>query len=120
LDLDFYENLLYGKHNQVIFSYSTTRVGGILRLVHNDMFGPMIIPSLGKYVYYVSFIDNLLRNKWIYFLMNKYEVFDKFKEFKDLVETRTKNKIKVLRMENGGEFHRNEFKELCKEFGIER
>jgi hypothetical protein len=36
-------------------------------------------------VYYVSFIDDLSRNTWIYFLGKKYEVFDRFKEFKALV-----------------------------------
>jgi hypothetical protein len=51
----------------------------ILQLVHNDVFGPVIVPSLGKSVYYVSFIDELSRNTWIYFLGKKSEVFDRFK-----------------------------------------
>jgi hypothetical protein len=46
----------------------------------------MSVPSLEKYVYYVSFIYDFLRNTWIYFLRKKYEVFDRFKEFKALVE----------------------------------
>jgi hypothetical protein len=50
------------------------------------VFGPVPVPSLGKSVYYVSFIDDFSRNTWIYFLRKKYEVFDKFKEFKALVE----------------------------------
>jgi hypothetical protein len=54
--------------------------------VHSDVFGPVSVPSLGKYMYYVSFIDEFSRNTWIYFLKNKYEVFDRFKEFKALVE----------------------------------
>jgi hypothetical protein len=29
-------------------------------------------------------------------------------------------RIKVLRMDNGGEFHGNVFEELCKKFNIER
>jgi hypothetical protein len=103
LDLDFCEHFLYGKHNQVRFSSGATRAGGILQLVHNDVFGPVTIPSLGKYVYYVSFIDEFSRNTWIYFLRKKSEVFDKFKEFKALVENQTEKKIKVLRMDNGGE-----------------
>jgi hypothetical protein len=57
--------------------------------VHNDVFGPVSVPSLGKYVYYVSFINEFLRNTWICFLMNKYEVFDRFKELKALVENQT-------------------------------
>jgi hypothetical protein len=53
------------------------------------VFGLVLVPSLGKYVYCVSFIDDFSRNTWIYFLRNKYEVFDKFKEFKALVENQT-------------------------------
>jgi hypothetical protein len=80
----------------------------------------MHVPSLGKSVYYVSFIDYFSRNTWIYFLRNKSEVFDQFKEFKALVENQREKKIKVLRTDNGGEFCRNEFEELCKKCGIER
>jgi transposase InsO family protein len=68
----------------------------------------------------VSFIDDFLRNTWIYFLRNKYEVFDKFKEFKVLVENQIEKKIKALRMDNGGEFCSKEFEELCKKCGIAR
>jgi hypothetical protein len=35
---------------------------GILQLVYSDIFGPVPVPSLGKYMYYVSFIDEFLRN----------------------------------------------------------
>jgi hypothetical protein len=53
---------------QVRFSSGSTRAPVILELMHNDVFGLMSVPSLGKYVYYVSFIDDFLRNTWIYFL----------------------------------------------------
>lgn len=62
------------------------------------MFGPVKVPSLGKSMYYVLFIDVLSRNTWIYFLKKKYEVFDRFKEFKALVENQTEKKIKVLKI----------------------
>jgi hypothetical protein len=84
------------------------------------VFGPVPVPSLGKYVYYVSFIDDFSRNTWIYFLRNKFEVFDEFKEFKALVENHTEKKLKVWRTYNGEEFCRNEFEEFCKKCGIER
>ena len=89
-------------------------------MIHSDVFGPILVPSLGKFVYYVSFIDDFSRNTWIYFLKKKYEVFDKFKEFKALVENQTEKKIKVLRTDDGGEFCGNEFEELCKKCGIAR
>jgi hypothetical protein len=71
-------------------------------------------------VYYVSFIYEFSRNTWIYFLRNKYEVFDKFKEFKGLVENQTEKRIKVLKKDNGGDLCENEFEEFCKKCCISR
>ena len=79
LDFDFYEHCLYGKQNRVRFPSGATKEEGILQLVHSDVFGPVSVPSLGKCVYYVSFIDEFSRNTWIYFPENKSEVFDRFK-----------------------------------------
>eukprot|EP00253_Pinus_taeda_P012788 PITA_12788 len=62
--------------------------------------------------------DDFSRNTCIYFLKNKFEVFDRFKEFKALVEIQTEKKIKVLRIDNGGEFCSKEFEEFCKKCGI--
>jgi transposase InsO family protein len=84
------------------------------------VFRPVSVPSLGKFLYYVLFIDDFSRNTWIYFLRKKFEVFDKFEEFKALVENQTEKKIKVLRTNNGGELCGNEFEELCKKCGIAR
>eukprot|EP00253_Pinus_taeda_P030226 PITA_30226 len=103
LDFDFCENCVYGKQNRVIFPSGGKRKQ-ILKLVHSDVFGPVKVPSLGKSVYYVSFIDDFSRNTWIYFLKKKSEVFDRFKEFKALVENQIEKKIKVLRIDNDGEF----------------
>lgn len=120
LDFDFCENCVYGKQNRVSFPSGGKRTKQILELVHSDVFGPVKVPSLGKSVYYVSFIDDFSRNKWIYFLKKKSEVFDRFKEFKALVENQTEKKIKVLRTDNGGEFCCKEFEEFCKKCGIAR
>jgi hypothetical protein len=71
-------------------------------------------------MYYVSFIDEFSRKTWIYFLRKKSEVFDRFKEFKALVENQTEKQIKVLRTDNGREFCENEFEEFFKKCGISR
>jgi hypothetical protein len=107
LDFYFCENCVYGKKNWVRFPSSSTREKGILQLAHTNVFGPVSVPSLGKCVYYVSFIYDFSRNTWIYFLRNKSKVFDRFKEFKALVENQTEKRIKVLRTDNGGEFYGN-------------
>jgi hypothetical protein len=79
LDFDLCEHCVYGKKNWVIFPSGVMREERILQLVHSDIFGLVSVPSLGKFVYYVSFIDEFSRNTWIYFLRNKSEVFDRFK-----------------------------------------
>jgi hypothetical protein len=117
LDFDLCEHCVYGKHNHLRLPSSATRAEGILQLVHNNVFGPVLVQSLEKIVYYVSLIDEFSRNTWIYFLGNKSEVFDRFKDFKALMENQTEKRIKVLRMDNGGQFYRNELKELCKKCG---
>lgn len=63
-----------------------------------NVFGLMSIPPLGKFLYYVSFIDDLSKNRWIYFLDKTFETFDKFKEFKALVENKTEKKIRMMRI----------------------
>jgi hypothetical protein len=116
----FYEHCVYGKNNWVRFPFSAVRVEGILHLVHSDVFGPVLVRSLGKSMCYVSFIDEFSRNTWICFLRNKYEVFGRFKDFKALVENQTEKIIKVLRTDNGIDFCGNKFKEFCKKCSIQR
>ena len=50
LDFDFREHCVYGKHNRVSFPFGAKGANKILELVHSDVFGPMSVPSLGKYM----------------------------------------------------------------------
>ena len=56
-EFNFFEHCIYGKQNHVSFPSKDTREKEILELVHNDGFGPMPIPSLGRSKYYVPFIN---------------------------------------------------------------
>ena len=76
--------------------------------------------SLSGYAYYDSFIDDCSRKTWISFLKKKDEVFEIFKEFMALVENLSRKKIKILRLDNGGEFSSNEFKYFYKYDRIKR
>ena len=44
----------------------------------------------------MTFIDNLSRKVWVYFLKNKSNVFDVFKRRKYMVENETNLKVKTL------------------------
>ena len=54
------------------------------------------------------------------FIERKNEVFNKFQEFKALAENLSESNIKILRLDNGGEYTSKEFKDFCKEAGIKR
>ena len=54
----------------------------------------------------------------MYLLKNKFESFDKFKEYKAEVEKHIGESIKTIRFDRGGEFLSQEFKSLLKECGI--
>jgi hypothetical protein len=71
LEVDFCEHCIYGKQSQVGFPSGETRENEILKLVHRNLFGLVIVPSLGGSMYYVSFIYFFYRKTWIYFLRMK-------------------------------------------------
>jgi transposase InsO family protein len=76
--------------------------------------------SISGYVYHVSFIDDYSRKTWIYFLKTKIEVFNKFKEYKALIENLSERKINRLRSDNGGEYTSKYFMNFCKDVRIKR
>ena len=119
LEVEFIENFLYGKQSWVRFPFGVTRENGFLELVHSDVFGPIKVPSLGGSLYYVS-IYYFSRKTWIYFLRKKLEVFERFKEFKALVENQIEKRIKMLRNDNGDELCGKEFDQFCKKCDIGR
>jgi transposase InsO family protein len=102
------------------FPKRDSKAEGVLVLIHSDVCGPMPSSSISRYVYYVSFIDDYSRKTWIYFLKSKDEVFSKFKEFKALIENLSERKIKILRLDNGGEYTSKEFVSFCRDVGIKR
>jgi hypothetical protein len=75
LEFIFCEHCIYKKQNRVTFSYGAIRVIEILELIHSDVFGLALIPSLGGSLYNVYFIDDFSRRTWIYFSRNKSYVF---------------------------------------------
>jgi hypothetical protein len=110
----------HGKNAKGSFLSNDNRSKVIMDIIHSDVCEQMTVPYLGKFLYYVIFIDALSCKTWIYFLKEKDEVFNKFQEFKPLVENLSRRKIKVLRSHNGGEYTSNEFKYFCREVGIKR
>lgn len=69
-------------------------------------------------VYFLTFIDDKSHYAWIYLLKNKHEVYQKFLQWKALVERSSNHKLKVLRTDNGGEYTSSEFEDYLSKEGI--
>lgn len=108
-----------GKQTRLPFPKRTFhRATEVLQLVHSDVCGPMPCMSMSGLKYFLTFIDDFSRKTFVYFLKQKSEVFEKFKEWKALVENQTNKKLKVIRSDNGGEFVNLSFQNFMKQNGI--
>ena len=74
--------------------------------------------SIGGSAYFVTFIDDFSTCCAVYFLKNKFEVPEKFKEFELCVHNDCGLKVGTLRSDNGGKYLSNEFKVYLKSKGI--
>ena len=66
--------------------------------------GPARVKSHSGCRYFVTFIDDYSKMVLVYFLKLKDEVFGRFKEWKTMVEKRTRKQFKTLRTYNGLKF----------------
>ncbi len=100
------------------FKRSQTSTSSVLKIVHTDVSGLMKMRSIGGANYFVTFIDDYSHYTVVYFLKEKSEVFTKFKEFEAKVTNQMGKTIKVLRLDNGGEYTLKEFEQFLKQKGI--
>lgn len=72
---------------------------------------------MGGARYFIIFIDEFSRKMWFYVLKSKGECFERFKEFKTLVDTQSKHNIKAFWSGNGGKFVYEAFNHFLKIHG---
>ena len=113
------EACIYGKQHRETFPPSSWRENMRLKLVHNDICGPLQT-LLGACIYLFLFVDDFSRMTWVYFLKQKSKEFEKFKKKFELIKNEVKENIGTLRIDNGGEFTSNELKIYCIDNGIKR
>ena len=77
----------------------------ILALIHIDVYGPFDVQTWGSYGY-------------VYLMGHKFEIFERFKEFRYEVNKQTKKLLKVFRSDREGEYLSGEFRNYLKQNGI--
>jgi len=74
--LEFCEDCVYGKTHRVGFGSAKHVTREKLEYIHSDLWGAPSVPnSLGNCQYFITFIDDLTRKVWIYFLKKKEHFF---------------------------------------------
>lgn len=107
-----------GKQCRLPFPSNGNRSKSLLNVIHMDIAGPMEVASIGGSRYYLLLVDDYSRMAYIYFLKQKSQALDCFKEFKAKVENELDKKIKTIRSDNGLEFCNKEFDNFLKVNGI--
>ena len=117
--ISFCEKCVEGKMSKKPFkSVGEIRSVRKLQCVHSDVCGPMPTHSIGGNRYFVTFIDDYSRCCKVYFMKNKSEVFNKFKEFELITTNECNCSIGTLRTDNGGEYLSKEFDSYLHSKGI--
>lgn len=82
-----------GKQPRTPFPRDGNRATKKLEIVHSDVCGPLKVQSIGGCRYFVTFIDDFTRKVFIYTIKYKSQVFAKFVDFVNQVETQAECKV---------------------------
>jgi transposase InsO family protein len=113
------EPCLAGKMHSNPFPSSLWHASRPLELVHTDVH-QVPYPSFSGFRYWVSFIDDYSRYRFILPIKAKSDVFEAFKQFKAYAENQSERTIKILRDDKGGEYMSNAFLDFTTQCDIER
>lgn len=108
-----------GKQARLPFEKSESRSTELLQLIHSDLCGPMENESIGRSRYMLTFIDDFSKKVFCYFLRQKSDAFERFIEFKAMVENQTGKRIKIIRSDKGTEYIPEKFNKYLAKEGIQ-
>nr|GEY04120.1 DNA-directed DNA polymerase [Tanacetum cinerariifolium] len=107
-----------GKMTRKSFPHRLERATDLLGRIHTYVCGPLRHVSRQGASYFITFTNDYSHYGYVYLLKHKHEVFETFKVFKNEVENQLGKTIKALRLDRGGEYISQEFKDYLKACGI--
>ena len=111
---------LQGKMGRTPFPKVSERATAPGDIIHSDLSGPMRVASLGRKLYFVTFID--ASSGWceLRCIERQDQVSAEFEKFRALVYTQRGRKIKCLQSDNGREYVNKEHNSIFQKNGITR
>lgn len=107
-----------GKMPRKSFPKKAKPVNEVLDVVVSDLCGPMRVESVGRKLYYMTFIDAYSRYCKIEFLRTKDEAADKTIEYIEMLKTQMNRKPKVFRTDRGTEYLNEKLRSYLRKEGI--
>ena len=83
-----------------------------------DLLRPTTYTSIGGNKYGFVIVDDFTRYTWVFFLVDRSDVFATFKIFIKRIHNEFEATIKKVRSDNGSEFKNTRVDELCDKFEI--
>ncbi|KAJ8889001.1 hypothetical protein PR048_008495 [Dryococelus australis] len=100
----FCQGCIYGKQQKLPFSRNLVRSSQAGELIHCDLCGPMLVPSVRGYKYFAIFKDDHSGFKFVRFMKHKNDVLFHFKQVVTIYENKFGHHVQRLRVDNGTEF----------------
>jgi transposase InsO family protein len=91
-----------------------------LELIHGDLCRPIVPATHGGRRYFLLLVDDSSRYMWLQLLTSKDEAVAAIKKFQVRAEAESEKKLRVPRMDRGGEFTSVEFAAYCADQGVVR
>ena len=113
----FCEPCELAKHKRSSYPSNNKRSSNLFSTIHTDVWGPFRHPTHDGYRWFVVFVDCHSRLTWVYLLKHKSEVFECFKSFHHMIQTQFNASVKILRSDNGTEYH-GQFTSYLDTYGI--
>ena len=108
----------FGKQTALPFNNNVSHDLSSFDLIHSDVWGSSPISSSGGSRYFVIFVDDFSRYTWIYLFKNHSELYQIYRDFTKMIETRFSKPIKVFKSDNAQEYKAHEFTSILHQFGI--
>lgn len=105
-------------HKESYPSQSLSKSSQPFDLVQSDLWGPLNVPNLGNFKYYVIFVDDYSRVTRLYFLKDRSEVFKCFQIFVNEIKTHFAAVLNRFRSDNALEYMSSHFQDFFHDHGI--
>jgi hypothetical protein len=89
-----------------------------LKMLHMDLFGPIVYISIGSNKYDLVIIDAYSRFTWVLFLHDKSETQEVLMKFLKRAQNEFAAKVKKIRSDNGSEFRNSQVEDYLDQEGI--